>query len=89
MKLKRRLSRSSWYVDPVPWTVHGTGSNPELTDGDEEYDGSRSKALKGILGAYRQAAERALGEENPEVREAILKDKIRAHRAMVPGGDEE
>lgn len=61
----------------------------ELTDGDEEHDGSRVKVLKAILGAYRQAAEQQLGEENPEVREAILKDRIRAHRAMVPGGGAE
>lgn len=61
----------------------------ELTDGDEEHGGSRVKVLKAILGAYRQAAEAQLGEENPEVREAILKDKIRAHRAMVPGGTDE
>lgn len=61
----------------------------ELTDGDEEYDGSRIKVLKAILGAYRQAAEQQLGEENPEVREAVIKDRIRAHRAMVPGGGSE
>jgi hypothetical protein len=30
--------------------------------------------------------ERQLGEKAPEVREAMLKDKIKAHRAMVPGG---
>ncbi|CAN7586431.1 hypothetical protein [Bosea sp. LjRoot237] len=38
----------------------------ELTDGDEEYDGSRIKVLKSILGAYWQAAEQQLGEENPQ-----------------------
>lgn len=27
--------------------------------------------------------------ENPEVHEPVLKDKIRAHRAMVPGGGDE
>lgn len=61
----------------------------ELTDGDEEYAGSRIKVLKATLGAYRQAAEALLGEENPEVREAIIKDRIRAQRAMVPGGGDE
>jgi len=45
--------------------------------------------LKAILRVYRQAAEQQLGEENPEVREAIIKDRIRAHRAMVPGGGDE
>lgn len=34
--------------------------------------------------SYRQAAEQQVGEEYPEVREAILNDKIKADRAMVP-----
>lgn len=45
--------------------------------------------LWSLLGAYRQAAERQLGEENPEVREAVLKDRIRGHRALVGGAADE
>lgn len=61
----------------------------ELTDGSEEHDGSRILALKRILGGYRKQALYELGEEIPQLREAMQKDRIAKHRAMVAGGDEE
>lgn len=51
----------------------------ELTDGGQEFDGSRLLAVQKIIGAYRKVAMGALRKEIPELHEAMKEaDRVKA-----------
>ncbi|WNJ91764.1 hypothetical protein [Bosea sp. 685] len=54
-----------------------------LTDGDEEYDGSRIGLVKEIIGGYRLMAFEALQKEIPELRVAVRRERTNAARALM------
>lgn len=54
-----------------------------LTDGSDEFDGSRMGQVKKLFSAYRQAALHELGKEDPALGQALIAGRVAKGRALV------